>query len=85
MEDTITTVDNHISQSSKAETNSSNANYDTVTLLMVPAKDVEEHVSNLQNQGLGIVSQYTFKDLRAVRREQDLSRRYLYLEAKRNP
>ena len=65
MEGTITTVYNNISQSGKAETNnSSNGNYDTVTLLMVPAKDVEEHVSNLQNQGLGIVSQYTFKDLR---------------------
>ena len=30
---------------------------------MGPA-DVEEHVSNLQSQGLGIVCQYTFKDLR---------------------
>ena len=49
MEGTITTVYNNISQSGKAETNSSNGNYDTVTLLMVPAKDVEENVSNLQN------------------------------------
>jgi hypothetical protein len=64
MEDIITTVDNNISQSGIAEANSSNRNYDTVILLMVPAKDVEEHVSNLQSQGLGTVSQYTFKDLR---------------------
>ena len=35
MEGTITTVYNNISQSGKAETNSSNGNYDTVTLLMV--------------------------------------------------
>ena len=42
-------VDNNISHSGKAETNSSNGNYDTVTFLMVPAKDVKEHVSNLQN------------------------------------
>lgn len=46
MESTITTVDNNISQSGKAETNSSYGNYDTVALLMVPAKDVEEHVSD---------------------------------------
>ena len=49
MEGTITMVDNNISHSGKAETNSSNGNYDTVTFLIVPAKDVKEHVSNLQN------------------------------------
>jgi len=64
MEGTITAVNSEVPQSSITETNSSIGNYDTLTLLMVPAKDVEEHVSNLQNQGLNVVSQYTFKDLR---------------------
>jgi t-SNARE complex subunit (syntaxin) len=31
---------------------------------MVPAEDVEEHVSDLQSQGLNVISQYRFEDMR---------------------
>lgn len=36
----------------------------TVGFLMVPAKDLNEHVSELKDKGIEILDKYTFKDLR---------------------
>jgi hypothetical protein len=63
MEGTIDVVGSEVSQPSNANGNTS-SNFDTVALLMVPAEDVEEHVSDLQSQGLNVISQYRFEDLR---------------------
>jgi hypothetical protein len=50
---------------------------------LVPAKDVEEHVSNLhQSRGLGIVCQYTFKDLRGGQKGTGPEQTLLVLESK---
>ena len=63
MEGTIDVVGSDVAQPSNINGNTT-SNFDTVAVLMVPTEDVEEHVSYLQNQGLNIVNQYTFEDLR---------------------
>jgi plastocyanin len=63
MKGTIDVVGSNISQPSNINGNTT-SNFDTVAVLMVPAEDAEEHESYLQSQGLNIVNQYTFEDLR---------------------
>lgn len=63
MEGTIDVIGSNNDQSSNIN-GSNTSNYDTVALLMVPAEDVEKHVSDLQKGGLDLVSQHVFEDLR---------------------
>jgi plastocyanin len=63
MEGTIDVVGSDVSQPNNINSNTT-SNFDTLAVLMVPAEDVEEHVSDLQSQGLNIVNQHTFEDLR---------------------
>ena len=37
---------------------------DSVAFFMVPAKDLDKHVSELTNKGVDVLDKYTFKDLR---------------------
>ncbi len=41
-----------------------NSTPDTVAFFMVPAKDLDKHVSELTNKGVDVLDKYTFKDLR---------------------
>jgi hypothetical protein len=63
IEGTIDVLGTEISKSSTVKGNTT-SNYDTVALLMVPAEDVEKHVSELQTLGLNLVSTHEFEDLR---------------------
>lgn len=53
------------------EENPSNTNQlpQTVGFLMVPAKDLNEHVSELTGRGIDVIDQYTFKDLRGGQKD----------------
>jgi plastocyanin len=62
MKGTINVVGSNIPEPSNI--NGNITNFDTVAILMVPAEDADEHESYLQSQGLSIVNQYTFEDLR---------------------
>lgn len=61
MEGTITVND---STASNIDSNGSNATFDTVGLLMVPAKDLDKHISTIESEGVYVLDQFTFKDLR---------------------
>jgi len=37
---------------------------ESIGLLMVPAKDLNKHVSELTGNGIDVIDKYTFKDLR---------------------
>lgn len=41
-----------------------NTTSDTVAFFMVPAKDLDKHVTELTNKGINVLDKYTFKDLR---------------------
>ena len=49
---------------SNIDPNGSNATFDTVALLMVPTKDLDKHISTIESEGVDVVDQFTFKDLR---------------------
>jgi plastocyanin len=63
MEGSIDVLGTEISKSSTVNGNTT-SNYDTVALLMVPAEDIQKHVSELQTLGLNLVSTHEFEDLR---------------------
>jgi len=57
MEGTITVNENPSSDIT-------NGTSDTVAFFMVPAKDLDKHVSELTNKEVDVLDKYTFKDLR---------------------
>jgi len=61
MKGTITVNDDI---ASNINPNDSNATFDTVALLMVPTKDLDKHISTIESEGVDVVDQFTFKDLR---------------------
>ncbi len=61
MKGTITVNDDI---ASNIDPNDSNATFDTVALLMVPTKDLDKHISTIESEGVDVVDQFTFKDLR---------------------
>ena len=60
MKGTITVNDDI---ASNIDPNGSNATFDTVAL-MVPTKDLDKHISTIESEGVDVVDQFTFKDLR---------------------
>jgi plastocyanin len=61
MKGTITVNDDI---ASNIDPNGNNATFDTVALLMVPTKDLDKHISTIESEGVDVVDQFTFKDLR---------------------
>jgi hypothetical protein len=61
MKGTITVNDDI---ASNIDSNGSNATFDTVALLMVPTKDLDKLISTIESEGVDVVDQFTFKDLR---------------------
>jgi plastocyanin len=61
MKGTITVNDDIASNINPSD---SNATFDTVALLMVPTKDLDKHISTIESEGVDVVDQFTFKDLR---------------------
>ncbi len=57
MEGTITASENPSSDST-------NGTSDTVAFFMVPAKDLDKHISEITKKGIDVLDKYTFKDLR---------------------
>jgi plastocyanin len=53
-----------ITVSENPSPNSTNGTSDTVAFFMVPAKDLDKHVSEITKKGIEVLDKYTFKDLR---------------------
>jgi plastocyanin len=53
-----------ITVSENPSPNSIKGTSDTVAFFMVPAKDLDKHVSELTKKGIDVLDNYTFKDLR---------------------
>jgi plastocyanin len=53
-----------ITVSENPPSGNANGTSDTVAFFMVPAKDLDKHVSELTNKGVDVLDKYTFKDLR---------------------
>lgn len=62
----------------------SNANQlpETVGFLMVPAKDLDKHVSELTSKGIEVLDKYTFKDLRGGQKGTGTQQSLLLLGSK---
>jgi plastocyanin len=62
----------------------SNANQlpETVGFLMVPAKDLDKHVSELTSKGIEVLDKYTFKDLRGGQKGTGMQQSLLLLGSK---
>jgi len=52
---------------------------DTVGFLMVPAKDLDKHISDLTAKGIDVVDKYTFKDLRGGQKGTGMQQTLLVL------
>ena len=79
------TADSSDSQAANCTCNpSGNANgtSDTVAFFMVPAKDLDEHVSELTNKGVDVLDKYTFKDLRGGQKDTGPEQTLLILGSK---
>jgi len=53
-----------ITVSENPSPNGTNGTSDTVAFFMVPAKDLDKHVSEITKKGIDVLDKYTFKDLR---------------------
>jgi plastocyanin len=53
-----------ITVSENPSPNSTNGTSDTVAFFMVPAKDLDKHISEITKKGIDVLDKYTFKDLR---------------------
>jgi len=62
-----------------------NKTVDTLGFLMVPAKDIKVHASNLEKKGLNVLDQYTFKDLRGGQKGTGPEQTLLILGNKEKP
>lgn len=65
MKSTITVNDDI---ASNIDSNDSNVTFETVALLMIPTKDLDKHISTIVGEGLDVVDQLTFKDLRGCQK-----------------
>ena len=59
-----------ITVSENPSSGSTNGTSDTVAFFMVPAKDLDKHVSELTNKGVDVLDKYTFKIYVEDRRER---------------
>jgi plastocyanin len=82
MEGTITVNDD---VASNTDSNGSNATFNTVALLMVPAKDLDKHISTIESEGVDVVNQFTFKDLRGGQKGTGPEQTLLVLGSKNGP
>jgi len=55
---------------------------DTVGFLMVPAKDLDKHISDLTGKGIDVIDKYTFKDLRGGQKGTGTQQTLLVLGSK---
>lgn len=53
-----------ITVSENPPSDNTNGTLDTMAFFMVPAKDLDKHVSELTSKGVDVLDKYTFKDLR---------------------
>jgi plastocyanin len=84
MKGTITVVasDNGSSNHSNSYLNKT---VDTLGFLMVPTKDLDLHVSNLENKRLVVLDKYAFKDLRGGQKGTGPEQTLLILGSKEKP
>lgn len=62
-----------------------NGTSDTVAFFMVPAKDLDNHVSEITKKGIDVLDKYTFKDLRGGQKGTGPEQMLLLLGSKDGP
>ena len=68
-----------------ASSDHTNGTSDTVAFFMVPAKDLDKHVSEITNKGIDVLDKYTFKDLRGGQKGTGTEQTLLLVGSKDGP
>ena len=71
-----------ITVSENPSSDSTNGTSDTVAFFMVPAKDLDKHISELTNKGVNVLDKYTFTDLRGGQKGTGTEQTLLILGSK---
>ena len=71
-----------ITVSENPSSDSTNGTSDTVAFFMVPAKDLDKHISELTNKGVNVLYRYTFTDLRGGQKGTGTEQTLLILGSK---
>ena len=85
MQGTITVIRNDNTLLNSSANSNLNTTVDTIGFLNVTAKDIKVHLSNLENNGVDVLDQYTFKDLRGGQKGTGSEQTLLLLGTKDKP